>query len=72
MFVRWNWFGSVGPGPGLLAGEEEEEAPQQLGDLLDKAARLSPPPPYDAPPPYHLALSVWGAPPSVPSGPATV
>ena len=30
--------------------------------LLRKSERDAPPPPYDAPPPYHVALAMWGCP----------
>ena len=76
--MRWNTFGSIPPID--LHLEEDQHLilgrpghyNLSLSDLVSKAERSASPPPYDDPPPYDLAVEIWGAPCIVISEPVTV
>ena len=81
-FLRWNTFGSISAIPPTDGQTDRQElvdrAMEQqthyisFNGLLMKSERDAPPPPYDAPPPYHVAEAIWGCPSTIVSEPVLV
>ena len=80
-YLRWNTFGSIPP---INIGGQSERVDlvdrviqQQahyisFNRLRQKNEREAPPPPYESPPPYHVALAMWGCPNTIVSEPVLV
>ena len=81
-YIRWNIFGSLPPIHITTEHAERELLVETVlqrqahsisfNNLIRKTEREAPPPPYEDPPPYHVALAIWGCPNTIVSQPVIV